>query len=142
MVTMMKRDTIFKYLVIPCVALWGLSNTVDLDNVLCGLPVVSRLQLCVGRTPSRYIRFRTLMELQSTAFAQLAVNAAEGASVGSELTRMEMASSKLSVLLQNSDKLVGTEFAAQKLMMLSENVRKVARGLQLFNSEVSGAIEK
>jgi hypothetical protein len=133
-----------KYLIIPYVALWSMSNIFDLGSVLCGLSVDSKLHFCIGMNDILYRSdFRTLTELQSGAFTQLANNAAEGASIAPELTRVELASSKLSILMQTSDlDLAGKELAARRLMMFSDNVRKVARGLQLFNSEVSGVIEK
>jgi len=125
-----------KYLILPYTALWAVSNFVSWNILLCSVPLVSRSSLC---STTDYIHchsgFDLLAEIQSRALRQLARNAEKGAWITASMSKPELASSKLSVLLGRTD-FPATKGGSQRLMTFSDSLRKVARRLQLFNSEV------
>ncbi|KAH7913232.1 hypothetical protein BJ138DRAFT_1059541 [Hygrophoropsis aurantiaca] len=114
---------------------------------LCVIPGISRSALCVPvtfnttQTSPKWPDFPRLMEVQSSTFEQLLDKSVGGSELSLEVTKAEMATRDLTLLVRNSD-LKSSDVLGDLLATFSKDAKMTARGLTRLSSKVGGAVDE
>jgi hypothetical protein len=130
------------YLLGAFVALWISQLTLEWGHtpVLCNLPIVSYTKYCLTSQNRRYADFPGLARLQMTAAKEFR-GAISGGQVWKDVLRIERAAVELIPHVRTSE-LLNRGKIADELQSFAGDLRGVAKGLQLFSSEVTGTINE
>ncbi|KAH7903364.1 hypothetical protein BJ138DRAFT_1194533 [Hygrophoropsis aurantiaca] len=114
---------------------------------LCFIPGISGSTLCTPRiyntspTTVKWPDFPGLMEVQTSTLGQLLDESVGGPGLSREVTKAEMATRDLAVLVRNSG-LKSSDILADLLTTFAKDAKSTARGLTRLSSKVGGAVDE
>ena len=109
---------------------------------MCVTPGISKSMLCVPITPVPSVDFEKLVNVQSSTFEKLVGESAGCLQLSIKVSRAEIATRDLSLLVRYSIDLKSKDDIADILRTISRDTKRTGQGLSELHAKVVGAIDE